>query len=1171
MTQLVAEVNRRYGIIKRQELQEYYRVIAATKVTSLDVAESNYTNNDLDILNEAMEFEEKAPSDEFIKFKSSIADPSTPVETKINKLTDYRILQDFRTRIQDQINIATNVDMRNGPLSIVERVRSLKKAVTLKTSKSEKYDMIIKAIEESSAMDQSSNDIYMCFHELVLVPLSAARQMHHALRRFLLNIFAIVNAAADGWQQIHDHPILKTLVRPAPGGAGDRTLLTAIGALSRNEITTVGNNLIIMPDTVLANGGNIVNGSTGHIQTLLMQALLQFCTNSGDLVKMDISTTKRISIDLSEYQKLCEHLVANTKFMADKFVGLVPADLMDRVMNVNSRGVAWLEQDLLRKMFNKANKNEKDREVLCVDNLYKLMPVVSDIVFNRAINAPELITRMILQKRAALNGHVESKDSKPVIRDAFMIYRSDTKSFGNVAAAAQVPGNSKFISNLLFDASADKHLDDTTAPAGIIQEFNTLIANYMNDLYDTQSRKIYTKVFANFAGSALIDALNGQSFADFSSANPAVGANYYTLPKTQVVLSSTIAYVMKIMSNRVHPVTGMKVHEITSLEEISPHMMEKYRSMIPMYLRIFKAFLARCKVYRKLIGHTTLAAGNLDVAHRDNDTNVSDAAGDAQLPFVPDTNRAAVNQIGAPGANGNERALDVSTTRDTVCLYIDEVVNGLTSLVQDATAVQQELLESDPTVSLYFDVKKDFTKNYFLANKEYPFAPLSIIAMGFKQNEGVVPLSGASITNNKFAYGLRCLLADDFKLDSTKVPYLKRLIGEFNGYTTKTNNIPEAKFNDVLRHVSRAASYIYDLRFFNGIAITRRDPLSVSQYDTDQATNLVNAVGLASQAVLQAAQAAAPNDPAAARALASAQEVGRVVDPAIQVVAANPLEAVVLLNTLTSAQVAILAPVQAAGGPALLAAISNARALATFQENRTVSSALTVIESVNSVDSRNKIADYVKTLAGVVAPAVLNALQGDTNPRARVIMVNILDLNIVPINVHSLMREIPLANLYNYAMTFDNMVDSIGAIPAHWKALLVKPYAKIELNNNDSIDIADAVNGARNATFDVLTADQTALRYVGDVLFTRLLKVANNATALARERFNERANSKLFRNLLFLSLAQYAIKTKVKSELEFINTRVVTDTNAVSNVITNAVVDVNGAPKTVADDDMFQF
>ncbi len=76
---------------------------------------------------------------------------------------------------------------------------------------------------------------------------------------------------------------------------------------------------------------------------------------------------------------------------------------------------------------------------------------------------------------------------------------------------------------------------------------------------------------------------------------------------------------------------------------------------------------------------------------------------------------------------------------------------------------------------------------------------------------------------------------------------------------------------------------------------------------------------------------------------------------------------------------------------------------------------------------------------------------------------NIVDLNIVPINVHALAREIPLINLYNYAYTFDrlivelyyglgaaqtsNMISSLcnGELPissskAMLAALLVNPY-----------------------------------------------------------------------------------------------------------------------------------
>ena len=42
-------------------------------------------------------------------------------------------------------------------------------------------------------------------------------------------------------------------------------------------------------------------------------------------------------------------------------------------------------------------------------------------------------------------------------------------------------------------------------------------------------------------------------------------------------------------------------------------------------------------------------------------------------------------------------------------------------------------------------------------------------------------------------------------------------------------------------------------------------------------------------------------------------------------------------------------------------------------------------------------------------------------PRSSERIYNIIDMNIMPINVHAMMRNIPLANIYNYSFTFDRM------------------------------------------------------------------------------------------------------------------------------------------------------
>jgi chaperonin cofactor prefoldin len=53
---------------------------------------------------------------------------------------------------------------------------------------------------------------------------------------------------------------------------------------------------------------------------------------------------------------------------------------------------------------------------------------------------------------------------------------------------------------------------------------------------------------------------------------------------------------------------------------------------------------------------------------------------------------------------------------------------------------------------------------------------------------------------------------------------------------------------------------------------------------------------------------------------------------------------------------------------------------------------------------------------------IVSKLSSDNIPTGNLELQNILDLNIVPINVHALMREIPLVNLYNYSYTFDMLM-----------------------------------------------------------------------------------------------------------------------------------------------------
>jgi hypothetical protein len=78
---------------------------------------------------------------------------------------------------------------------------------------------------------------------------------------------------------------------------------------------------------------------------------------------------------------------------------------------------------------------------------------------------------------------------------------------------------------------------------------------------------------------------------------------------------------------------------------------------------------------------------------------------------------------------------------------------------------------------------------------------------------------------------------------------------------------------------------------------------------------------------------------------------------------------------------------------------------------------LRLTESNFQREERGKVVKHVES--GDISTAMVSGT------RDELIAYNVVDLNIVPINLHALMREIPMVNLYNYAYTFDRLVEDV--------------------------------------------------------------------------------------------------------------------------------------------------
>jgi hypothetical protein len=234
---------------------------------------------------------------------------------------------------------------------------------------------------------------------------------------------------------------------------------------------------------------------------------------------------------------------------------------------------------------------------------------------------------------------------------------------------------------------------------------------------------------------------------------------------------------------------------------------------------------------------------------------------------------------------------------------------------------------------------------------------------------------------------------------------------------------------------------------------------------------------------------------------------------------------------------------------------------------------------INVTNNNNQSTEYDN-----IKNVITNVVNQDHN-RKWLIVQNILEVNIIPINIHMLQRDIPLIYLLNYSYTFDHMVQEFtrnynnnksmgpGALQDRsdeiYTKLLLNPYGFMEFN-------------VYTKSYSALVRGQTSigfgrLKFIGDQLFNKCLlntlyyRNPNNEYDIPAQRNNDQLNirytntytdlyypdpnnpgqwgsiivsryiiyvgyqrfhSKIVRHLHFLTLLQHLILHKLGKELE---------------------------------------
>jgi hypothetical protein len=221
-------------------------------------------------------------------------------------------------------------------------------------------------------------------------------------------------------------------------------------------------------------------------------------------------------------------------------------------------------------------------------------------------------------------------------------------------------------------------------------------------------------------------------------------------------------------------------------------------------------------------------------------------------------------------------------------------------------------------------------------------------------------------------------------------------------------------------------------------------------------------------------------------------------------------------------------------------------AMVTFAIRNSTESLINMIDNTASEDVKRKL------IQSVFGNATSSALSSINRKDSRVL--NMIDLNIIPINLHSLMREIPLINIYNYSNTFDTIIrQRVGdyvSDPRNFSSVAVLASQLIEPHRYQTDDISGvSYNTLKEAMSDEIKhLNLYKPRFLSDQIWNKVL-FHDGQTSLSGAELN-RYNTKIVRNLIFMTNIQRIMRSQIQDSLDNINTRIVSNAKILSEQIT---------------------
>ncbi len=1161
MQAFVVEMNRMMGFIKQKEIEKYL----SSRRDFLNT-DNNYDTKENDLIDYKILGEEPlgrapAPSDKFTNNTLKIARRK---ERQMQHL--QKEIQRIRNAISSQFNEFYAADRTAGYSSntrgttFIETLRQYRNELNNANGDADKYKVVLRMLQSGTRMSNISVDNLVMLHESVVAPLKVLHATFLVLAKFnsLLHGGSLKNIA----KYIPQHPETKNVltaqfgamaIRDGPSyeeqltrtvaqkiatfypehkfksndPANNRDLdfwsysfaqqmVSVLELKDADAMTRAGVGAGRLDDLSDADHADSVRAITLH--TKILTALMDLKCSSRSLIDANIAAG-RINADFSKIQEMCTNLLMQIKSNINKLKFDFPNETelfakYEDVMHIGS--TRWLEENMVEVLFKDRDRcgldsAVNDHLVFTLEALYKPRTAANPTIANGFVGTLDDSLRRIVYYSVAGDAthnlwhnanycHANNLTTFPFNAIPIVVEKDLRDNNMNRALitlqkgpAAQINVQEVESANMLTKAPVitcipqvlQTHnglVSDTPAndQTSLLLVFNYILQRYLFDSLEQGAEKIYPGLFEEFMNSAAsLEVNQGKAFPNVRKlANPggraridaqttppivavALNAAESNIAKGTIpagagmtegspasVLFASTALALRGLMNSVDSKLKKKKFLYESAAEIPEYMKDRMRCNLPFYSKLFAFVNERASLLRDLLNNL---GGPNHLKDRVSSclpapTLLLDT--EAAIPVAQFIEDVSAQFVKTGGKSSAERTQHFN-------MLLTRIIELSQSIKKCCDSTYKELTD---VVPYFMELGKDFIADYKSRNGTLPYMPASYLAapMAFHNDSGDPP----AIRRSEWP------LLPSFKNGSPsyKFNYAARfLLGNPNAELTP-DHIPGAKniYQAYSTNASRV-SMITQNEYFNTI----KHMAKLARYDSD---------GMV-YGYLFRPRINAPSD----YVFGVSTALNRVANE-------NGVNAF------------YVAP-PGAGVPVYNANVG--------VYGRSVASALPFVldigKLVMEVENTN-VQNHKELLTSVIGENFTATRYNRSQAR----ILNLIETGTVPLNVHSFMKEIPFANLINYAFTYDDFVSTF-ILPSYdneykrarndleiirsdtrcttsrqlFAKLLIAPWADLSANRNDPNSeyyalLAGLYNGYHGMKFAIP-------RFLSDQLFHKVL------------------------------------------------------------------------------------